>query len=352
VREGQAAVLFEAALGSLRSGSWEPVETPDQDLLERLRVTERLVALDLTGESRVRESLRKQLAQALDERRARPGTQAPRRPWVTRRPLLAAELAVLATVVLLAVVAPRSLAALLEPVVRVIESVRVGDDTYVLRHGPQTVTEVAATAEHFRQQVASGQSWFLDTPYGGFGGPVPPESPTHVQRVSSLDRLRSLTPMRILVPTCQHRDEPVRFHHAFVAPGGWLLLFFGSGFLGSTPNELLLSQFPLGAGRSVSFGRSTGRRGPDGQIVVESPELKLEEMSFGGQTVVWDPDPEPPSPGPDTFSGTWSLFRNRTETSALHWEEDGVSYSLMGRSLTREEATDLFLSLRPLDEAP
>jgi hypothetical protein len=29
-----------------------------------------------------------------------------------------------------------------------------------------------------------------------------------------------------------------------------------------------------------------------------------------------------------------------------------VSYSIMGRSLTREEAVDLFLSLRPLDELP
>ncbi len=74
-------------------------------------------------------------------------------------------------------------------------------------------------------------------------------------------------------------------------------------------------------------------------MIVESPDLKTEDLSFGGQVVVWDPDPWDPGPG-------------RSEGSALHWEEEGVSYSLMGRSLTREEAVDLFLSLRPLDQAP
>lgn len=72
MREGQAAVLFEAALGSLVSGSSQPAETEDRDLRERLRVVEALVALDLAGESRVRESLRSRLAQALEGGRDRP----------------------------------------------------------------------------------------------------------------------------------------------------------------------------------------------------------------------------------------------------------------------------------------
>jgi hypothetical protein len=232
-----------------------------------------------------------------------------------------------------------------------IEMVRVGEHTQILRQGPRTIAEVATTAERFRQQVANGQMWLLSTPYGGFGGAVPPGSSARVRRVSSLERLRSLTPMRIQVPTGLHREEPVRFDHAFVAPGGWVLIFFGSGFFGSGPNELLLSQCPVGEGRSVGVGRSTSRRGPDGQLIVESPELKMEEMSFSGQVVVWDPAPEPPptSSGGYFSPGSWLPVRHRDESSALRWEEEGVSYSLMGRSLTREEAVDLFLSLRPLD---
>ena len=236
---------FSSRQRSARSGRArrEPVETQDQELRERVRVAEGLAALDLAGESRVRESLRERLAQALKERRARPVAPASRRPWVMRRPVLAAEIAVLVAVALLAVVAPRSLAALVEPVVRMIEMVRVGDHTEIVRPAPTTAAEVAATLEQFRQRLANGQSWSLNTPYGGFGGSVPPGESARVQRVSSLERLRSLTPMRLQVPTCLHRDEPVRFDHAYVAPGGWVLIFFGSG-----PNELLLSQFPVGEG--------------------------------------------------------------------------------------------------------
>jgi hypothetical protein len=355
VREGQASVLFEAALGSLRSDSREPVETPDQELGERVRVAGELAALDLAGESRVRESLRECLTQAMKERRARLVAPAPRRPWLMRRPVLAAEIAVLVAVALLAVVAPRSLAALVEPVMRMLERVRVGDHTEIVQQVPMTAAEEAALVEQLRQRLANGQSWSLRTPYGGFGGSVAPGESARVQRVSSLERLRSLAPMRLQVPTCLHRHEPVRFDHACVAPGGWVLVFFGSG-----PNELLLQQFPVGEGRSVSFARSVSRTTPGGELVTESPELKTEEMSLGGQTVVWDPDPDPPARGPaDTSAGAgWrakarSLFQPaRSETSALRWEKGSVSYALMGRSLTREEAVDLFLSLRPLDELP
>jgi hypothetical protein len=345
VREGQAAVLFEAALGSLLSGSSQPVAMQDEELRDRVRVAKGLAALDLARESRVRESLRERLTQALAERRARPAAPALRRPWVMRRPVLAAEVAVLVAVTLLAVVAPRSLAALVEPVVRMIEMVRVGDHTQILRQVPQTEADVAATLEEHRQRLASGQRWFLRTPYGGFGGSGPPGTSARLQRISSLERLHSLTPMRLQVPTCLHRDEPVRFDHAYVAPDGWVLIFFGSG-----ANEVFLSAFLAREGWSVSYGRSVSRTTVDGKLVVESPELKTEEMSFAGQTVVWDPDPEPPSTVDVHWPGTW--FLRRSETSALRWEEDGVSYSLMGRSLTREEAVDLFLSLRPIDEAP
>jgi hypothetical protein len=306
-------------------------------------VAERLAALDLVGESRVRESLRERLQQAMEERRARAAEPAGRRPWALRRPLLATELAVLAVVVLLAVVAPQSLAALVGPVARMIESVRVGDNTKILRHAPWTEAEVDNTLEQHRQQLAHGESWFLNTPYGGFGGGVPPGKSPRVERVSSLERLRSLTPVRIHIPTCLHRDEPVRFHHAYVAPDGMTLVFFGSG-----ANELFLSAFPVGEGRSISYSRAVSRTTADGRLVLESPELKTEEVSFGGQTVLWDPDPAPPSTVDVHWPGTW--FLRRQETSALRWEEDDVSYSLMGRGLTREEAVHLFLSMRAMGE--
>jgi hypothetical protein len=91
---------------------------------------------------------------------------------------------------------------------------------------------------------------------------------------------------------------------------------------------------------------------PEGEAVVESPPLQTEEVSLDGVAVVWDPDPDPPSRDPAyVFTpGSWPPLQRRADSSALRWEEDGVSYSLMGRSLTHDEAVDVFFSRRPLDE--
>jgi hypothetical protein len=349
VLEKRGAVRLECAIGSLLSGSPIPAETLDADLRGNLRVAEKLAALDLARDSRVRETLHERVVQALAERRARPVAPARRRPWVLRRPVFATSLGVALALALLAVVAPRSLAALVDPVVRMIEMVRVGEHTQIVRPAPRTDADVAASVDQHKRRLANGESWFLSTRYGGFGGGVCPGEQSTVRRVSSLEDLRSFMPTSLLAPTGLHRQEPVRFDHAFVAPGGIVLIFFGSG-----ATEVFLAAFPVGEGRSVAFGRSTGRSTPDGRIIVESPELKAEAMSLRGQAVVWDPGPEPPSsPRPDVLSpSTWSLFRQRDESSALRWEANGVSYSLMGRSLTREEAVDLFSSVRPLDELP
>ena len=194
--------------------------------------------------------------------------------------------------------------------------VRVGDHTEIVQQAPMTAAEEAALLEQFRQRLATAE-WSLATPYGGFGGGVPRGASARVQRVSSLERLRSLTPMRLQVPTCLHRDEPVRFDHAFVAPGGWVLIFFGSG-----PNELLLSQFPVGEGRSVCFSRAVSRTTPEGGLVLESPELKTEELSLrradrplgpGSRASV---QARPAGPSPRARGSNLPV-----RSSALRWEE-------------------------------
>ncbi len=327
MREKQAAVCLENAIGSARLGSPGQAGVADEDLRARVQVAESLAALDLVGESRVRESLRAQLQQATRERQARAAVPG-RRPWTSRRPLLAAEIALLLVAVSLAVFTPRPLAAFVERVARVIERVRVGEHTQIVQEAPLSDADKATILEQHKTRLAKGESWFLSTPYGGFGGNVPPGERAGVHRVSHLDELRAST-RAFEIPTGVHRDELVRFDHAFVAPGGGAFMFFGSG-----ANEVFLSAFPVGEGRSVAHGRTTA----EGAHIVESPTLKPEEKSFGGQTVVWDPDPVPPA----------TRSRHHKETSALRWERAGVSYSLMGHSLTREEALNLFLSLQPI----
>ena len=345
MREKQAAMRLEGALVSLLEGSQLPADGLDPDLRARVRVVEGLLALDLASERRVPDTLPERLAQALAERPARAVAPAQRRPFLLRRAVLATCLGIALALAFLAVVAPHSLAALVEPMVRMIQTVHVGDHTQIVRSAPRTSDDLSASLEQHKARLAKGESWSLFTPYGGFGGSVGKGEPARVRRISSLDKLRSLTPTSLSVPTALYHDEPVRFDHAYVAPGGIVLMFFGSG-----TTELLLAQFPVGEGQMVSFGRGTSHTTPDGGMVVESPELKVEEMSLGRQAVVWDPDPDPPSPWqPQIFSpATWWPFGQRASSSALRWEADGVSCSLMGRSLTKAEAVDLFLSLRPL----
>jgi hypothetical protein len=324
---------LENALGSAESGSPGQAGVADEDLRARVQVAESLTALDLVGESRVRELLRAQLQQATKERPARAAAPPGRRPWASRRPLLATEIALLLVAVALAFVAPRSLAAFVERVARVIQMVRVGEHTQIVREAPLSAADEAAILKQHKSRLAKGESWFLSTPYGGFGGNVRPGERAGVFRVSHLDELRAGT-RGLQIPTGMHRDELVRFDHAFLAPGGAALIFFGSG-----ANQIFLSAFSVGERRSVAHGRFGDGTTSEGAHVVEGPALKTEEMSFSGQTVVWDPDPVPPG----------MRSRLHKDTSALRWERAGVSYSLMGQSLTREEAVRLFLSLRPVE---
>jgi hypothetical protein len=327
---------LEWAIAHAPSGSREQVGVLDQDLLGRVQLAKSLAALDPAGESRVRESLRARLQEAINERRVHgAGPPVVRRSWLMRRPLLAAELALLLVVALLAVAAPASLAALVERVARMIEMVRIGEHTEIVRQAPHSEADVAAIVEEYKRQLARGESWSLSTPYGGFGGNVPHGQPASVRRVSRLADLPAST-RKLLIPSGVHRGELLRFDHAFLAPGRAAFIFFGSG-----ENEIFLAALPVDEHRAVTYGRSVSRKTAGGKRIVVSPELTTEKLSLGGQTAVWDPDPTAFSRGDS---------RHCSEGSALRWEKDGVSYSLMGRSLRREEAVKLFLSLRSIEE--
>jgi hypothetical protein len=321
VRERHAADQLEQLIAA-RSAATVPAATPDPDLSGRLDVATRLASLDLACESRGPTWLRARLQRDAARPACRP------RPWVRRRPVLAAGVTLGLVLALMAIFAPRSLAALVEPVVRIIEALRVGDHTEILRSAERTAADVAQTVAAHRQKLARGESWFVDTPYGGFGGGVAEGESAVVQQTSSLEELRALTPLDLPLPAYRHRGQPLRFDHAQVAPGGIVLVYFGSG-----PGELLLMLAPVGKGRSVAYGRSVSRTTPDGQTIIESPELETEEIYDGDRPAVWDPDP---------FG----------RTSALRWEEGGVSYSLMGLSLTLDEAEAFFRAARPADDAP
>lgn len=325
MRDRQVAEHFEHAIASFPIAATESADALSDDLRDRVRVAGRLMALDFGDESRVRDSLRRGLAQAWEARRRHSGEVAQRKLWVLRRPLPALGLG---GALMVALVVPASRAVIARPFLQLIEAVGIGGHSQVVRTEPPTQEEVARNIEHLGTAVAKGQQWFVHTPYGGFAGGVPPGQSAVIRRVDSLQNLQALTTLKLQMPTSSHRGQTVQFSHADVAPDGVVLMYFGSG-----PNELLLIEAPVGEGRSAVYSRTVGGTTPDGRMVFESPKLMTEELTLNSRAVVWDPD-------------NTGLNRN---SSALRWEADDIAYSLTGRSLTREEAVELFLSLRPLD---
>jgi hypothetical protein len=142
-----------------------------------------------------------------------------------------------------------------------------------------------------------------------------------VQRYRRLDDLRAHTTIRLEAPEGVYRGASLAFR------GGFVLAFFGTG-----DREVLLVRANVADGHSISFSQALGA---PNDVVVPVPPI-AETMTIDGQQVTWDPDATGVNPN----------------LSALRWEKAGVSYSLCGRALSKEEALALFSSLRPLGATP
>jgi hypothetical protein len=325
VRERTAALALDAEIEAMTSGSPDVTAGERSAHPELILLAGRLRALAVEWKERTPHALgqrvalvRQSAASAVEERQA----PAPSLVRLRVRPLVA----VSGAAVLLVVAIPGARNTVARQIDRLLDIVRIGPNTEVVRRDESTAGEIAASLQQHERDLASGKRWSIHTAYGGFGGTVPPGASPGLQRLDRLDILSSLTSMSIQVPTAMYRGATPVFHHALLSPDGLLLLFFGS-----ENTEILLVQAPVGGGRAIAYSRVVDDRDTQGRLVLRSPELKTEELSLAGGTVMWDPDNTGRIPN----------------SSALRWERDGVSYSLFGRALTREEAVELFLSLRP-----
>ena len=240
----------------------------------------------------------------------------------TRRSLRMAAVAVAAVVVVLVVV-PGSRATIARQAYRVLQTLRIAPATELTTFETKTADEVNASAREYQGQLDAGRRWGVHTAYGGLGGSVPSGSLPEVRRIDRAGVLTSLATIQLLAPNGMYRGDAVTFHHAFLAPDGVVLTFFGFG-----DYEVFLVQAPVGRGQQISHSRSISDS--DGRVIGVAP--LVERFAVEGQQVTWDPD-------------TTGIMPN---SSALRWEANGVSYSLYGRALTRYEAVALFSTLRPL----
>jgi len=313
MRDADAARLLEAAL------SGDPVGRPhvDDGVAARVEIADRLRSANAVWLRDLPEALQRVGAGHVQINGG--SEHAARFGW--RRGRVVAPVVVMA-VVLLIVAIPGARRTLARPFLQILESVFVGEHTEISQFGPQTAEQTDQTLEGFRSELAGGRRWFVHTRYLGMGGEVPPGKSPDVQRIETIAEIATVTDMRVQMPTVGSLGEPADFNHALLAPDGLLLAFFGTG-----DNEVFMIEAPIGNGHAIGFSRSTG--GPDGTTGVE---LRTETFTVDGQVLVWDPDP----------TGKMPL------TSALRWEADSVSYSILGRALTRDRAVEIFLSLKPL----
>ena len=241
------------------------------------------------------------------------------RPWLSGRMMAL----VTAALVVLLLVIPGSRGTIARQAYRVLQTLHIAPGTDLLTFEARSAPEVNRSLRQYQRQLDAGTMWQVHTPYGGWGGTVPPNTSPAVRRIDQVETVRSLATIPLQAPDGVYRGQSLTFHHALISPDGVILTFFGSG-----NGEILLVQAPVDSGQKIAYSRSVS--GSDG--IVKSVPPAVETLTLAGQRVTWDPDTTGVNPN----------------LSALRWESAGVSYSLCGRALTKEEAVNLFLSVRPL----
>lgn len=327
MNERRAAQAFERETGAIRPSSQRSATIDQSDLRKSIELAGQLRALAREWRNVTPHGLQQAVLRVAD--RAAVGIPNDSKPALRRhKRALSVSFAVTVAAVLLIVAIPAARDSVARQFHRVLDVVRIGPDTEVVQPDASTAGEVGATLQQHERELASGRQWSIHTAYGGFGGSVPPGASPALQRVDRLELLRSMTSMTIQLPTFEYRGAIPLFSHALVAPDGLVLVFLGSG-----DREILIVQAPVGDGRGMSYSRVIGGTDKQGRFFQHGSELKTEELVLGNQSVTWDPD-------------TTGRIPN---SSALRWEREGISSSLMGRALTKDEAAQLFLSLRPAD---
>jgi hypothetical protein len=250
-----------------------------------------------------------------------PDANSPEQTPRWRSPLVPG--AALIVVIALLVAIPGARVAIARQVDRVLQALRIAPHTELITNDVQTKQEVDHSLRRIGGQLAGGRMWFVYTVYGGFGGAVHEEAYFEPQGIDEPAVLVARAPIALMAFDGEYRGEVVTFHHALLAPDGVVLTYFGAH-----DTELLLVQAPVGKGQQVAYSRVVSA--PGGALIGVAPSI--ETLTLNGQAVTWDPD-------------TTGIMPNN---SALRWEANGVSYSLYGRALMRDEAVALFSRLQPL----
>jgi len=94
---------------------------------------------------------------------------------------------------------------------------------------------------------------------------------------------------------------------------------------------------------SVTYSTSVVETQPDGSRVTTVLEARLEELKIGNMSVFWQAHDQ----GMRRRLGPWAENNPDIEIGRFYWENDGFSFTLDGRFLTRDEGLKIIESLQP-----
>jgi hypothetical protein len=280
---------------------------------ESLELARTLAATDWSGQSQVRESLRRQWLNQVDAREGwRRRKEIPMRAFFWQRhPALSLAMVVLLALVAVTLAWPGTLTVADQGIRDFVQSLSLGQYTTIHQVNPSqaapTTTRMPPPATPIVEQ--RDDLWIVHTAIGNFAGNILPGHDATVRRMWVLDEVQAATPFSLLQP--RYLPLGYAFQEAMVTPLDWVLIFYDG------PNgDIILAQMPVGERPGGDAEHVTSARTG---LLTDKP---IKSVTLNGQPAGW------------------------VEGYGLMWEANGVSYTVGGAKLTLDEATRIAESLK------
>lgn len=281
------------------------------DYRQMFALARTLSTTDFSGESWVRQVLRRRLLNQID---ARAGRRFGREKLVRalswgHHPALFLVVVVLASLFIVSWTWPGTLTATAQGVENFVQSLRLGYNTSVHRLGSGQAAPLQRQSSPVVEVKQWNNYWVIRTSIGNFGGNVSPGQVAIVHRLLTFGEAQEIVHFRLRQPGYLPKGYTLR--EVIVSPIGSVFLFYGG-----PDGDIVLLQTPVG----TQSGGDTERVITAAiQTVTDQP---IESATLNGEPAAW------------------------IEGRGLMWEADSISYTVGGANLSLEEATRIATSLK------
>lgn len=318
MNENELAELFDKDVDQmLRSNQKHHDEPTSTEYRQAIDLARKLTSTDFSVASKMRRPL---LNQLLSVNRKETGMLNFSRKMIGLR----LTLFVLVSLLLLLMVSPMTLQVAAKNLVEFIETIRVGDYTWIQQNEkPENVSSQPDLLPSEPMVEYKDGMWKIRTSIGNFGGDPLPGHSKKVQNFKTIAEAQAITPFSIRQPYSLPAGYDLQ--QVMVSPSDWVFLFYRH-----SNGNLVIAQLPVGeitinepgeATNSVPVGSVTvGQKNTVGVGMLTDKDV--ETVSVNNQPAAW------------------------IEETGLMWEINGVSFVAGGPGLTREEIIQIAESMK------